>query len=288
LEGNNPDLYKAIQEAPAGNRAIEFLEIANSKRVPTGLHVDDFQKHTDIAEKAKDVNKAIIRRFAEDFPFLLDIKRRAITVWIEERLDAGKSGKTVNRYLSALNSYWKYLDNVELVDAEARNPFARHRLPVKSTKVRVLPWKGEEIIQLFHAAVDRSVYPQLPLLILIAAYSGLREEEICQLRIGTDVDRKKMIAQAGKTESARRLVPVHQELENLINHLCLTSKDGWLIPSLKSGNKYGKRNHNIGQRFGDLKTDLGFPKERRTFIHFVTAAPPSLEKLMSRNTGYSR
>ena len=143
----------------------------------------------------------------------MDIKRRAVTVWIEEKLDAGKSGKTVSRYLSALNSYWKYLDNVELVDAEARSPFARHRLPVKCTKVTVLPWKYEGIIQLFHAAVDRSVYPQLPLLILIAAYSGLREEEICQLRIGTDVDRKKMIVQAGKTESARRLGPVHKELE---------------------------------------------------------------------------
>ena len=80
----------------------------------------------DIAEKTKDENKAIIPRFAEDFPFLLDIKRRAVTFWIEERLDAGKSVKTVSRYLSALNSYWKYLDNVELVNAEARNPFAGH------------------------------------------------------------------------------------------------------------------------------------------------------------------
>ena len=103
----------------------------------------------------------------------MDIKLRAVTVWIEERLDAGKSGKIVGRYLSALNIYWKYLDNVELVDAEVRNPFARHRLPVKSTRVRVLPWKDEEIIQLFHSAVDRMAYPQLPLLILIAAYSGM-------------------------------------------------------------------------------------------------------------------
>ena len=168
----------------------------------------------------------------------LDIKHRAVTVWIEKRLDAGKSGKIVGRYLSALNIYWKYLDNVELVDAKVRNPFARHRLPVKSIRVRVLPWKDEEIIQLSHAAVDRRAYPQFPLLILIAAYSGMREEEICQLKIGTDVDRKKMILQAGKTESARRLVPVHQELKNLIDHLCSTSKDGWLISSLKSGKKY--------------------------------------------------
>lgn len=222
----------------------------------------------DIAEKTKDEKKAIIRRFAEDFPFLLDIKRRAVTVWIEERLDAGKSVKTVSRYLSALNSYWKYLDNVGLINAEARNPFAGHRLTVKSTKVRLLPWKDEEIIQLFHAAVDQSVYPQLPLLILIAAYSGLREEEICQLRIGTDVDRKKMIVQAGKTESARRLGPVHKELENLIDHLCSTSKDAWLILRLKSGNKYGKQSYNIGKRFGDLKTDLRFPKREKSFHSF--------------------
>ena len=268
LGGSNPDLYKAIQEAPAGNRAMEFLEIANSMKVPTGLHIHDCQKHMGIAEKTKDENKSNIRRFSEDFLFLLDIKLRAVTVWIEERLDAGKSGKIVGRYLSALNIYWKYLDNVELVDAEVRNPFARHRLPVKSTRVRVLPWKDEEIIQLFHAAVDRRAYPQLPLLILIAAYSGMREEEICQLKIGTDVDRKKLILQVGKTEAARRLVPVHQELKNLIDHLCSTSKDGWLISSLKSGNKYGKQSHNIAQRFGDLKTDLGFPKREENFHSF--------------------
>ena len=152
---------------------MEFLEIANSMKVPTGLHIHDCQKHMGIAEKTKDENKSNIRRFSEDFLFLLDIKLRAVTVWIEERLDAGKSDKIVGRHLSALNIYWKYLDNVELVDAEVRNPFARHRLPVKSTRVRVLPWKDEEIIQLFHSAVDRMAYPQLPLLILIAAYSGM-------------------------------------------------------------------------------------------------------------------
>ena len=132
----------------------------------------------------------------------MDIKRRAVTVWIEERLDAGKSGITVSRYLYALNSYWKYLDNVELSDAEAQNPYARHSLPVKSTSVRVLPWKDEEIVQLFHVAVDRRAYPQLPLLILIAAYSGMREEEICQLKSGTDVNRKKMIVLKVNTEFA--------------------------------------------------------------------------------------
>jgi integrase len=116
------------------------------------------------------------------------------------------------------------------------------------------------------------------LLIFIAAYSGLRQEEICQLRIGTDVDRKKMIVQAGKTESARRLVPVHQELENLIDHLCSTSKDSWLIPSLKSGNKYGKRSHNIGQRFGDLKTDLGFPKREDNFHSFRHSCSTTLRE----------
>ena len=71
---------------------------------------------------------------------------------------------------------------MELVDAEARNPYARHLLPVKSTSVRVPPWKDEEIVQLFHVAVDRRAYPHLTLLILIAAYSGMREEEICQLK----------------------------------------------------------------------------------------------------------
>ena len=44
LGGSNPDLYKAIQEAPAGNQAMEFLDIANSIKVPTGMHIDDFAK----------------------------------------------------------------------------------------------------------------------------------------------------------------------------------------------------------------------------------------------------
>ena len=77
-----------------------------------------------------------------------------------------------------------------------------------------------------------------------------------------------MIVLEVNTEFAKRLVPVHQELENLIDHLCSTSKDGWLIPSLKSGNKSGKRSHNIALRFGDLKTDLGFLKREKNFHSF--------------------
>tara|TARA_R110000824_G_scaffold295084_1_gene483470 strand:- start:2556 stop:3977 length:1422 start_codon:yes stop_codon:yes gene_type:complete len=276
--GANPDLYKAIQEAPAGNRAMEFLDLANSKKIPTDLHIGDFQKHKETAEKTKDENKSIIGKFALEFPFLSDIKPKSVMLWVERELDVGKkSGKTVSRYLNALNGYWKYLERMELVDPDARNPFVGHSLSHKRTSVEVLPWRDEEIVRLFKEAVDRKTYQQLPLLIVIAAYSGMRIEEICELKVGTDVDRKRMIVHEGKTNSARRAVPVHQELEDLIGHLCSTSKDNWLIPNLKAGNKYGKRSHNIAQKFGALKTDLGFPKRAKNFHSFRHSCAEKLQ-----------
>jgi len=63
LGGSNPDFYKAIQEAPAGNRAMESLDIANIKKVPTGLHIDDFQKHMDIAERTKPSSAGLLKIF---------------------------------------------------------------------------------------------------------------------------------------------------------------------------------------------------------------------------------
>jgi len=65
---------------------------------------------------------------------------------------------------------------------------------------------------------------------IIALYSGLRIEEICQLKV-QDVNEDFDIKQ-GKNQNSIRVVPIHSALIKLVNRLKAISPDGYLIPNL--------------------------------------------------------
>lgn len=97
--------------------------------------------------------------------------------------------KTVKRYFSALNGYWKWLrDRKHIPDAPS--PFTGHSFPgTKSSKSNRDDWSVRDLERLFKSA-DYQGYAWdsadhwLP---LIALHSGMRLEEIARLRVEHDV-----------------------------------------------------------------------------------------------------
>jgi integrase len=134
----------------------------------------------------------------------------------------------------------------------------------KSVTVTKKPYNQKQLNQLLSAMSER-----LRVLSVIALYSGLRIEEICQLKT-VDVNEGFEIKQ-GKNQNSIRVVPIHSALTDLVNRLKATSPDGYLIPNLTPAGRSNKRSHNISKQFGRYKTKLGFSKEhdfhslRRTF-----------------------
>jgi integrase len=112
---------------------------------------------------------------------------------------------------------------------------------------------------------------------LIALFSGMRSEEICQLRVD-DVKRAAGVwhfdvtegdGQRIKTEAGTRKVPVHSALvaAGLLEYVKNANKDpsGRLFPGLKPGGPDGKLNWYFTRRVGDHFTKLGITRDRVTF-----------------------
>ena len=173
---------------------------------------------------------------------LSDVSRTAC-VAIRDKLAEKRAAKTVNKSMTLLSSFFKWAVRQGLVK---RNP--AEGLGLKLTKKASEERKAytpEQLKALFSAlpAVDHPEEPSKFWIPRIAAYSGLRLEEICQLKP------KDIIEEPGgvlclnidgphlKTSSSKRIVPIHRELLNLGlgNYLqgLPSDQEGWIFPELK-------------------------------------------------------
>ncbi|NSZ85219.1 site-specific integrase [Agrobacterium tumefaciens] len=133
------------------------------------------------------------------------------------------SMKTAKRHFSGMNSIWKWLIHRKHVPATLQ-PFSGHSFPgTKQKKSARNDWSREDMQRLFTSREyrDASGSSALHWLPLISLYSGMRLEEICRLRPGTDILVKDgmpcfdITARQDwdpKSEAGRRVIPIHSWL----------------------------------------------------------------------------
>jgi integrase len=203
--------------------------------------------------------------------------------WIETLLET-VSATTVRRKLSALRSYWEWMQSHEIIPPN-RNPFEGRSVKDSRTKVEKALDKRQrfetaDVLRLFEAAQkDNPLYA----LVRLAAYTGARREGLASLKTDSIVKIQgiECLSLQEKTEAGVRNVPIHPEIAALIKELVKNSGDGFLIPS--EVDKYGRRGDALGKRFTRLKTDLRFDKLhtfhslRHTVVHLFRAAQCPLE-----------
>lgn len=162
-------------------------------------------------------------------------------------------------------------------------------MPSVKTKVHLEPDEGkrpytdEEVAKLLYGPADGL----LSKLMRIAALSGMRLEEICQLRV-SDCKDEIFSIRSGKTVNAKRSVPIHSELENLVAECCVGKKDcDFLIdglplsppsrdtrsdPAAKRFTRY-RRKRGVDERpNGKAKSNVDFHSFRRWFVRKVRDA----------------
>jgi integrase len=123
---------------------------------------------------------------------------------------------------------------------------------------------------------------------LIALYTGMRSNEICQLRV-SDVARTNKVwafrvsdegeGQRVKTAAAIRIVPVHSELVRcgFLDYLKTLPSDGQVFPALKPGGADGKYNWYFSKRFTDYRRRCGVTAPRVSFHSFRKNAAQALK-----------
>ncbi|CAN7178605.1 site-specific integrase [Rhizobium sp. LjRoot258] len=179
--------------------------------------------------------------------------------------------KTAKRHFSGVNSLWKWLIYKKHIPATVQ-PFSGHSFPnTKSKKSARDDWSREDLQRLFTSreyrdAPDSSALHWLP---LISLHSGMRLEEICRLRPGTDIIARDGIpcfnitARTGwdpKTESGTRLIPIHSWLVqhgfmNFVDQQRSRGAEHLFSPELTLHK--GKLSSGFSRQFSKLKIDLG-------------------------------
>lgn len=165
-----------------------------------------YSKHTCVAYK-KDLDGFLTSMLIETMEDLVSVKHSSVRSWMQELSEEGNSNKTINRKISALRSFFKWLRKQGTIDGnplqKIKAPKVEKRLPnfVKESQLK----REEEVAILaddFEGKRDR-------LMIEMFYQTGIRLSELIGLK-NEDVQAEH-IKVLGK-RNKERMIPISREL----------------------------------------------------------------------------
>ena len=152
-----------------------------------------------------------------DSQSITSVNYQQIRNWIVHLVDSGITNRSINRKISSLNTYYKFLLKIEAIQI---NPLTKHKALKTSKKIQV-PFSEEEIkIVLqdlnfesdFEGLRDRSI-------IELFYATGIRRIELVQLKL-TDIDlNNKSVKVLGKRNKERFIPLIPTVVETLKSYL---------------------------------------------------------------------
>ena len=146
---------------------------------------------------------------------IVQVNYSQIRGWIIQLVEMNISNRTINRKLSALNSYFKFLLKVQQIKL---NPLAKHKALKTSKKVQI-PFSEKEVSQVLDDFnFDDSFEGIRNKLIIELFYStGIRRAELVQLKISDVNISQESLKVLGK-RNKERLIPLLKSVINSIEH----------------------------------------------------------------------
>lgn len=276
-----------IERKHGRNKAKMFADLATAATTPLDYFTSGFAEHQGYRQKTQGDFERVLEwltaylRGRNLTVTIEGVSRKEAGHFISHTLAKGRGATKASAYLGFLRQYWKWL--VEKGHA-AENPWLGQSLPAAPRRNRDAedddgkrPFTDEEVSKLIFGPASG----RLKDVMLIGALSGMRLEEICQLRVG-DCSNGVFDIRAGKTESARRKVPIHSQLNSLVGDLVGTrdAKDYLIVdlpkppksretrsdPLSKQFTRY-RRIQKVDERPNDkAKSNVDFHSFRRWFI----------------------
>jgi len=142
-----------------------------------------------------------------------------IRSWIVDLVDQGISNRTINRKVSSLKSYYKFLLKSEQID---KNPLAKHQV-LKASKKLQIPFSEQEIERVLDELTDEDDFESVRNRLIVELFyaTGMRRIELVNLRL-SDVDvRGKQIKVLGKRNKERVLPLLATVCKTLERYLSL-------------------------------------------------------------------
>ena len=134
-----------------------------------------------------------------------------IRQWIVELVNGGVSHRTINRKMSSLNSYYKFLQKVKAIET---NPLKNHKALKVGKKVQ-LPFSKEELKRVLEGAIEVIDFESARDHFIVELFyaTGIRRIDLVNLKIN-DIDfSNKQIKVLGK-RNKERYIPLINSLES--------------------------------------------------------------------------
>ena len=198
-------------------------------------------------------------------------------------MQAGGSQKTVNRKISSLSSMWRWPQKRGFVEDnpwQGQGSFGGAGKQERPKRA----YEAQELVRLL-TADPRSVVGERYGLVLfdlirLGLLTGCRIGELCQLRIEDVLGSQQAFRiPQGKTENARRIMPVHRVGWPIIQRRIASSSDGWIFSGLTPAGPDGKRSWIVVKRYATFRQAVlgqsgavDFHSFRRSFATYLERA----------------
>ncbi len=140
-----------------------------------------------------------------------------IRSWIVELVDKGISNRTINRKVSSLKTYYKFLLKTEQID---KNPLAKHQA-LKAPKKLQIPFSAQEVDDVLVNLTDDTDFESVRDRLIIELFyaTGIRRIELVNLKL-SDVDinnaQIKVLGKRNKERYVPLLLSVCETLERYV------------------------------------------------------------------------
>lgn len=152
-----------------------------------------------------------------------------IRTWIISLVEKKNTNRTVNRKISVLRSYYKFLQKTEAI---AFSPLKLHR-PLKVSKKVNVPFSTEEVNRLLNSDLFSEDYEGIlkKTIVTLLYYTGIRRQELIDLNV-TSVDfETNSIKVLGKRNKERMIPLLSEAVTVLKTYLSLKNELSVALPN---------------------------------------------------------
>lgn len=177
----------------------------------------NYSQHTVKAyqKDIEDFRAFVANNFSKDF--INNVPYAIIRNWIVDMVDKKKSNNTINRKISSLKSYYKFLLKTKQIEV---SPLAKHKA-LKTKKKIQIPFSEKEIEEVLYLFEEEKNFTNLrnKLIVLIFYATGIRRAELINIKINDISLPSKTIKVLGKRNKERIIPLLPTVIETLKEYL---------------------------------------------------------------------
>lgn len=150
-----------------------------------------------------------------NFSELLSVPYSVIRSWIVSLVDAGISNRSVNRKISSLRTYYKFLLKTKQIES---HPLATHK-PLKTSKKIQVPFSEREITAVIEMLEPENNFEGVRNRLIVELFysTGMRRAELIHLKLGDVSQAQHTIKVLGK-RNKERILPLLPSVTKTIAH----------------------------------------------------------------------